>query len=53
MILKKLRETVSEQAQREYLNSQVAKQNALIDYIAMMSDVDLPEDSESEGFENE
>lgn len=46
MYVKKSKLTVNEQAQQEYINSRIAKQKALIEYIAMMSDVDLPEESE-------
>lgn len=47
MRVKRLHETIPEQAEREYSNYMVWKQQSLIEYIAMMSDVELPEEETS------
>lgn len=53
MKVTKLKMTPEQQAEMEYTNSQIAKQQATIEYVAMMSDIDLPEENESEVSENE
>lgn len=52
MKVTKLKVTPEQQAEMEYTNSQIAKQQATIEYVAMMADVELPED-ESEVVEHE
>ena len=52
MKVNKLKVTPEQQAEMEYTNSQIAKQQATIEYVAMMADVELPED-ESEVVEHE
>lgn len=49
MKIKKNRGEVKEMREKEGLAADVARQSAIIDYIAMMTDTDLPE----EGGENE
>ena len=48
MELKKLRQTPKERRESEALKADVAKQAALIEYLAMLNGIDLAEDKEEE-----
>jgi hypothetical protein len=52
MIFKRNTESVADVRKRENFEAQVAKQQADIDYLAMMSDIDIPTE-EMEVTENE
>ena len=44
----KLKTDVVTERQLEQMNATIAQQKATVDYIAMMTDVELPEDEEQE-----
>ena len=45
--------TIAEDRERDNLRAEIAKQDALIDYLSMMADIDLPTDDEDGGVEDE
>ena len=45
--------TIAEDRERDNLRAEIAKQDALIDYLSMMADIDLPTDEEDGGVEDE
>lgn len=45
---KKIKESIAETKQSENLQAMVAKQEALIDYLAMMTEVELPCEEEDQ-----
>lgn len=51
MEIKKNRGEVKEMREKEGLAADVARQSAIIDYIAMMTDTDLPEEGGGNGDE--
>ena len=51
MKFKKMKTSIPEERQKENMAADLAEQKALTAYVAMMADVDLPED-EQEGAEN-
>ena len=46
MKYKKMRTSIPEERQQENLAADLAEQKALTAYVAMMADVDLPEDNQ-------
>lgn len=48
MKFRKLKTSVAEEREKENLRATVEQQAAIIDYIAMMTDVELPTTGESE-----
>lgn len=54
MKIKRINQTPEEKAEQEYANSTAVANAANIEYIAMMSDIELPtENDEAGGTENE
>jgi hypothetical protein len=54
MEIKRINQTLEERAEQEYANSTAMTNAANIEYIAMMSDIDLPtENDETGGTEHE
>lgn len=54
MEIKRRNQTLEERAEQEYANSIAITNAASIEYIAMMSDIDLPKETdETGGTENE
>ena len=55
VFFKKLRTTIQEARQQEQVAADIAKQAALLEYVAIMADVELPDasDEESEGLSHE
>lgn len=53
MKVNRLSMSPEQQARMEYANHTAKKQEALIQYIAMMADVELPEESEEVAHEQE
>ena len=55
MEIKRINQTPEEKAEQEYANSIAINNSANIEYIAMMSDIDLPTTNtdETRGTENE
>lgn len=51
MFIQKLKRSIAEQRAEERTKAEVEKQGALLEYVAIMADVELPEE-ESEGFEH-
>lgn len=49
MKIKKLKSSIKDLASLEGLASDNAKQKDMIDYIAIMSDIEIPEESTNEG----
>lgn len=45
---KKIKESIAETKQRENLQAIVAKQEALIDYLAMMADIEIPTEEDEQ-----
>ena len=46
MEIKRIKESIKKTREWENMRAKLAKQDAIIDYIAMMSDVELPNESE-------
>lgn len=46
MVYKRLKRSIPESREYENMLATVAKQESMIEYVAMMGDVDLPSDSE-------
>lgn len=54
VLFQKLKQSISEQRKAERTNAAVEKQAALLEYVAIMADVELPEDNaESEAVQYE
>ena len=49
MELRRKAESPRERAEREHAAAQAAEARALVEYVAMMSDVDIPSETETEG----
>ena len=49
MEIKRINQTPEEKAEQEYANSTAMANAANIEYIAMMSDIDLPTEDDEEG----
>lgn len=47
-LVKKLKESIAEARERENLKAKVAKQEALLEYVAIMTDVDIDEEGEED-----
>lgn len=51
IIIKKMKISIEDKREEERTKAEVEKQGALLEYIAIMSNVDLPEESEEENGE--
>lgn len=53
-IFRELSGTITEDRERDNMRAKIAEQSAMIDYLSMMADIDLPtEDDMEEGAEDE
>jgi hypothetical protein len=53
MQIKRINTSVMEAREQELLRSDLQRQSAMMEYIALMADVELPDDAEREGTEYE
>ena len=53
MQIKRINTSVMEAREQELLRSDLQRQSAMMEYIALMADVELPDDAEREGNEYE
>ena len=53
MLIKKANKTIREARNEEDIQAKVERQEALLDYIAMMTDVEIQEENEDEGSREE
>lgn len=53
MEYRRIRTSVYEEREKENMRATIAKQAAIIDYIAVMSDIDLPATESDNTFESE
>ncbi len=46
MIIKKLRQSIAEARERENMKAKIAEQEALLEYVAIMADIEIDSDDE-------
>ena len=51
--IKKLRNSINEERQHEHTAAELEKQKALLEYVAIMADVELPDEEEQNGIQQE